>query len=234
MDKEQRRSPRFECQGDASVQSEPAFDASLAKIANLSLDGCLIVLQKPHGLLQDTIVELTFTVNNQPFRVWGRVRAIRSDTAVGFEFPLLSERVRARLEDLIEQLVDDFLTRLSLTDAGEKRRYSRIACSGEANVQLAAGDALIPASVANLSAGGCLVIMQDPQQLPKGMTVELAFQINQLPFIMRGSIKVVQSETRIGIQFSDLKENVRRQLEDLVEELIRNLAKHFAKSTSTH
>ena len=232
MKKEQRRNPRFECKGVASVKTEPGAAPAPAKIVNLSLDGCLIVLQEPHGLSQDTIVELTFTVNDQPFRVWGRVRAIRSDTTVGFEFPLLSERVRSRIEDLIEQLIDDFLTRSSLTDAGEQRRYPRIACGCEASVHLAPGEPPASASIVNLSAGGCLIILQDPVILPQGMRVELTFQINQAPFHLPGLVKVIRSETRIGIQFSDLNESVRRQLEAHVEALIKNLVKRFAQSAA--
>ena len=230
MNMEQRRNPRFECTGAASVKTEPGAPPSSARIANLSLDGCLIVSQNPHGLLQDTIVELTFIINDQPFRVWGRVRAIRSDKAVGFEFPLLSERVRLRIADLIEQLIDDFLTRSSTTNAVEQRRYPRIACNCAANIILIPGQALASASIVNLSAGGCLVIMQDLVNLRQGMAVGVAFEVNRVPLLVRGLIKVIRSETRIGIQFSDLNESDRRQLEVLVEDLMQNLVKCFAQS----
>jgi c-di-GMP-binding flagellar brake protein YcgR len=231
MGKEQRCNPRFECSGAAGVQIERDADPSPARIVNLSLDGCLIVLQKPLSLSQDTIVELTFTINDQPFRVWGRVRAIRSDTTVGFHFPLLCERVRTRIASLIEQLIDDLLSKDTLTCAEEQRRYPRIACNCTAGIRMAAGEAFVPASVVNLSAGGCLMILEDPQRLPRGRTVELAFQINRLPFRVHGQVKTIRSETRVGFQFSHMDEHLQRRLEGQVEALIRNLVKRYQEST---
>jgi hypothetical protein len=51
------------------------------------------------------LVELTFEINHLPFRVRGQVKAIRTDTTIGFQFPLLSERVRNQLEDLMKELM---------------------------------------------------------------------------------------------------------------------------------
>jgi c-di-GMP-binding flagellar brake protein YcgR len=239
MQIEQRRNPRFKCSGPAGVQARRAAAPFPAGIADLSVDGCLIVFEGPQRLSQDKIVELTFTIGDQPFRAWGRVRAVRSDTAVGFQFLLLSQRLRRRLESLVEQLIDDSLTCSSLMGAEEQRRYSRIACSAAASVQMAAGEAFVPSSVVNLSAGGCLMAFENPYSLPLGTTVELVFQINQLPFRARGLVKTIRSGTetsgtgtKIGFQFSHLSGNARRLLEGLVEELIRNMVKHLSQSTS--
>ena len=60
----------------------------------------------PLPLSENEIVELIFRVNHMPFRVRGQVRAIRSRTVVGFQFPQLSDRVRRQLEDLIGELID--------------------------------------------------------------------------------------------------------------------------------
>jgi c-di-GMP-binding flagellar brake protein YcgR len=122
------------------------------------------------------------------------------------------------------------LTKDLLTCTGEQRRYPRIACSGEAGIRMAAGESFVPAIVVNLSAGGCLMILEDPQPLPQGMKVELTFQINKLPFRVQGLVKTIRSETRIGFQFSHMDENVRRRLEDLVERLIRELVKRYSES----
>ncbi len=114
MAKEQRRSPRFQCAGTAGVEVAPAGVPCPAKVVNLSAGGCLLVFKEPQFLVQDTIVELTFRINGLQFRVWGQVRAIRSATQIGFQFSLLSDRVRRRLEDLITQLIEDFITRGAL------------------------------------------------------------------------------------------------------------------------
>ncbi len=231
MTKEQRRNPRFECSGTASVQIVAEDPPCPGKIVNVSAGGCLIVLQRPQSVSQDTMVELTFKVNDLLFRVWGKVRAVRSDTAIGFEFPLLSERVRKRLEDLIEQLIEDFLTRNPIKGAKEQRRYPRIGCTGTAGIKLAAGEEFYPAKIVNLSAGGCLMVLQKPQPLPQDALVELTFHINNLPFHVQGQVKSARSETRIGFEFPQLSKNARRQLEDLVDELIGNVVKRFAQRT---
>jgi hypothetical protein len=106
-DEELRRSPRLQCAGLAGIQTLPACEKPVpAKIMNLSIGGCLMELERPLTLVIDEIVELIFCVNQMPFRVRGKVRAIRSETLVGFQFPQLSDRVRMQLEDLIGELID--------------------------------------------------------------------------------------------------------------------------------
>jgi hypothetical protein len=111
--KDRRRNPRFGCTGHADVLL--AADAPLlpARIVNVSKGGCLIELQKSQSLDQSTSAELTFKVNCLPFRMRARAAAIRSDTMIGFEFPVLSERVRGQLEELIEELAADWRKRFA-------------------------------------------------------------------------------------------------------------------------
>jgi hypothetical protein len=225
MPKEKRRHPRFECKGTASVQDLGEAAPTEGRIANLSVDGCLIVLKEPKQLSQDTIVELTFTIDDVPFRVWGQVKAIRSDTSIGFQFPLLSNRVRERLAALIEQLIEDALTKALMGGARGKRRFPRVECNGSASVVV--GKEVLSGKIANLSAGGCMMILQAPQCLAPGTTVELKFQVNQLPFRMQGQVKAIRSDTRIGFEFVAVNERVRRDLEDLIEELIQDIVKRF-------
>lgn len=104
---ELRRAPRLQCSGLAGIQTLPAVEKPCpAKIVNLSIGGCLIESERPLKLAADEIVELIFCVNHMPFRVRGRVRAIRSDTLIGFQFPQLSERVRMQLLDLVGELIE--------------------------------------------------------------------------------------------------------------------------------
>lgn len=226
--KGRRRNPRFACLGVAGVQRKPTEEPIPAKVVNLSAGGCLIVLEEPHALTQDTTVELTFEVNGQPFRVWGKVRAVHSDLDIGLEFPLMSERVRRRLEDLIEQLIEDALTTGMRRRLGEKRRYPRIACSGSAGVQMVAGEPVVPARIVDLSAGGCLMAFDKPQKLTEDMAVELSFHVNHLPFRMRGQTASIRSGNKIGFRFPQLSGRTRRQLGDVMDELIGNIVKRFA------
>jgi hypothetical protein len=68
-------------------------------------------LRKPQRLSQDMMVELAFDINHLPFRVRGQVRAIRTDTTIGFKFTLLSERVQKQLEDLMAELMENIMKR---------------------------------------------------------------------------------------------------------------------------
>jgi hypothetical protein len=102
-----RSSPRLQCSGLAGIQTLPVSEKPFpAKIMNLSVGGCLMKLEMPLILAMDEIVELLFCVNQMPFRVRGKVRAIRSDTLIGFQFPHLSTRSRRQLEDLIGELIE--------------------------------------------------------------------------------------------------------------------------------
>jgi hypothetical protein len=104
---EQRRAPRLECTGIGGVQKLPADEPPIpARIANLSTGGCLMELRRAEEFSIDEIVELIFNVNHLPFRVRGRVRAVRAARLIGFQFPQLSERVRRQLEDLIGELIE--------------------------------------------------------------------------------------------------------------------------------
>jgi c-di-GMP-binding flagellar brake protein YcgR len=233
MTREQRRYPRVECTGDARVQMAPSASCCPAKIVNLSAGGCLLVLKRPQCLTQDTIVELTFTINNLPFRALGQVKAKRSDTTIGFQFRSLSDSLRRQLEELLQQLIEYRPARSSLRKSGEQRRYPRIKCTGPAAVQTAAGGESCPATILNLSARGCLIHLRRPQRLSQDMLVELSFEINHLPFRVRGQVKAIRTETMIGLQFPLLSERVRNQLEDLMSELMENIMRRQAARKST-
>ena len=114
MDTEKRRYPRFECTGTGGIHitSEPPY---FARVANLSLAGCLMVLQQPRPLPLDMMVELTFEVNRLPFRVRAQVKAVRSDKMIGFQFLQLSRRTQWQLEELIEELAEPIPAHPALT-----------------------------------------------------------------------------------------------------------------------
>ena len=225
MTKEQRRNPRFECTGEAGIQFAAGELPCPAKIVNLSEGGCLLVLKEPRCLSQDTIVELTFGINNLLLRALGQVKAKRSDTTIGFQFTLLSERHKRQLKELIERLVEDLPTSRLPRGPGERRRYPPLDCTGPSTVQLGAGEAFCPATIANLSTGGCLMVLREPQPLSQDMLVELTFSINHLPFRVRGQVRTLHSDTTIGFQFPQLSERVRKQLEELMKEIMENILK---------
>lgn len=230
MTREQRKYPRIQCSGTADVKFAGDEPPVPAEIVNLSAGGCLLVLKEPRPLSQDTIVELTFRINNlHKFQLPGQIKANRSDNAIGIQFPFLSHTLHKRLRELIGHLIQNLPDTDPPTDFQEKRRYPRLGCIGPAAVQLAAGEPVIPAAIVDLSVGGCRVVLRQPQSLPEDTQVELTFSVHHLPFRVRGQVKAIRSDSTIGFQFPVLSERVQKQIDDLMMELIADLRKRQAE-----
>jgi hypothetical protein len=101
---EQRRNPRYPCAGVAEIRLSPAASVISARILNLSLEGCLIALRLPEALPKQLKVELMFSVNGLPFRVWGRLNCVRANHSLGFQFTHVSDRIVRQLQELMEEL----------------------------------------------------------------------------------------------------------------------------------
>jgi hypothetical protein len=113
----------------------------------------------------------------------------------------------------------------------ELRRAPRLQCSGLAGIQtLPAVEKPCPAKIINLSVGGCLIESEVPLTLAMDEIVELIFCVNHMPFRVRGKVRSIRSATLMGFQFPQISDRVRRQLEDLVGELIERLAKLHKES----
>ncbi|MGA3346103.1 MAG: PilZ domain-containing protein [Terracidiphilus sp.] len=113
----------------------------------------------------------------------------------------------------------------------ELRRSPRLQCSGTAGIQtLPACDKPVPAKIIDLSIGGCLMEFESPKELAIDEIVELIFNVNHMPFRVRGKVRMIHSRTLMGFQFPQLSDRIRMQLEDLVGELIERLAKLHQES----
>ncbi len=107
--KQRRQHPRLRCFG-SSVLLLPGVEFTRnATIVDLSLAGCRLITKQACPLELGTIVELTFEVNQLPFRVRACLRAPRSEVELGFAFVTLSKRSRHRIMDLVEELTQDRL-----------------------------------------------------------------------------------------------------------------------------
>ena len=116
--------------------------------------------------------------------------------------------------------------------ASERRRTQRADCEGLAVVQkLPAVGTPIPAKIENLSEGGCLIELDvgtvAEAVLALDQHVELSFEVNQLSFRIRATVRSVRSNTKIGFQFCDMSERARGQLQDLIDEL--RAGRHITK-----
>jgi hypothetical protein len=125
MDSERRSTQRAHCEGPADVQKLPAVGETIpGKIENLSEGGCLIELGVEVVLKLNQSVEVSFEVNQMPFRIRAMVRSLQSNTKIGFQFCDMSERARGRLQDLIEELRADRPIAKPLPLGVELRRYT--------------------------------------------------------------------------------------------------------------
>lgn len=105
MVKEQRRHPRFHCNGVAELHFPGSRATISARIEDLSLLGCRLVLVESSTLSPQDRFEIAFVVNQLPFRVSAELRSLRhKDMVLGVEFQNLSHRSRTYLQDLIDEL----------------------------------------------------------------------------------------------------------------------------------
>jgi len=92
--KELRKHPRFECEGTAEIHLLGMEKSCPARIEDLSLKGCKLVLLEEAAddpeLDLPNVFELTFTVNELSFRVRGRSTGFRGTKYIGVEFLDLS------------------------------------------------------------------------------------------------------------------------------------------------
>ena len=106
--KELRKHPRFECEGIAEIHLLGIEKSCPARIEDLSLKGCkLVLLGEPEGEAEfdlPTVFEVTFTVNELSFRVRGRLAGFRAAGCIGVEFVDLRPRSKRFILDMVEEL----------------------------------------------------------------------------------------------------------------------------------
>jgi hypothetical protein len=104
--KELRKHPRFECEGVAEIHLLGIERSCPARIEDLSLKGCkLVLLYEPESDFDlPTVFELTFTVNELSFRVRGRSTGFRGTNCIGVEFVDLRPRSKRFILDMVEEL----------------------------------------------------------------------------------------------------------------------------------
>jgi hypothetical protein len=104
--KELRKHPRFECEGIAEIHLLGIEKSCPARIEDLSLKGCkLVLLDEPEPEFDlPTVFELTFTVNELSFRVRGRLAGFRGAGCIGVEFVDLRPRSKRFILDMVEEL----------------------------------------------------------------------------------------------------------------------------------
>ncbi len=99
-----------------------------------------------------------------------------------------------------------------------RRRHSRYACDGRAEVFLPHGGMLLRGRIFNLSLYGCF-IGSSSITLERGTRVEVHFTTRQLQFRVVGNVAAANPRRGAGIAFHDLSPRTTRQINDLIREL---------------
>jgi len=77
---------------------------AVGRIGNLSVGGCLMLMDETRGFRRGEALEMTFCVRQLPVRVQGFVRQLHPGNAVGVEFSMMTERGKRQLLELIREL----------------------------------------------------------------------------------------------------------------------------------
>jgi len=71
--------------------------------------------------------------------------------------------------------------------------------------------------------------LKAPLDLAMDEIVELLFNVNQMPFRVRATVRALRSKGLVGFEFLQLSERTRRHLCELIGELIEGLIKLHKK-----
>jgi hypothetical protein len=99
---EQRKSPRYRCQGSAHLREINSGTAMWATFSDISLHGCYV--EAAAGYAFGSVLALTIEVNGFRVEVTGEVRAAYPGLGMGISFTEVSEENRERLRALVRSI----------------------------------------------------------------------------------------------------------------------------------
>jgi len=116
--------------------------------------------------------------------------------------------------------------------AGENRReHPRLAHQGKVSMNLIGGRIAKPGAIIDLSLGGCLLRMDRGIDVDVGAAVEVNLHSNF--FAIRASGRICHCDEReslLGIQFTGLSPRAKRDLGELIDDLIRSSVNETASA----
>ena len=97
----------------------------------------------------------------------------------------------------------------------DRRRYPRISCNGNATIDLGAA---LPskASIVDLSAEGCLLKFDKPQNIRANAEMLMTFEVENIPFGVIAKAKSIRSATSVGVHFPEMTQAGRSELQGLI------------------
>jgi len=100
--RENRRSPRYGCEGSAEVREEGRAVRTWATFTDISMGGCYVRATTTYPV--GAALHLKLEVNGHRMRIKGTVRAINPGQGAGIAFADLSDGERTRLRELLQTL----------------------------------------------------------------------------------------------------------------------------------
>jgi len=99
---EQRRSPRYPCQGSVQLREIHSGTSTWATFSDISLHGCYV--EAAAGYASGSVLALTIEVNGFRVEAKGEVRAAYPGLGMGISFTEVSEKDRERLRALVRSI----------------------------------------------------------------------------------------------------------------------------------
>ena len=108
--------------------------------------------------------------------------------------------------------------------AGERRRDIRSRCEGSADVRAEGSDVRTWGTLSDISQDGCYIEMTAP--FPVATIANLVLEANGIRLRLKGRVQVSYPFLGMGIRFSEVSEEQRALLQELLESLSRPAALH--------
>jgi hypothetical protein len=109
----------------------------------------------------------------------------------------------------------------------EQRRFPRLSCDGIAHLRVIPNGGRETGCVVNLSKRGCCFVADKPLRGIAGSGIEVHLRVRGIDLRVPGIIRHIRKRVRAGIEFVDLSDRKRDQIDELIGELsiLENQAK---------
>jgi len=241
---EDRRHPRFEVDGDSSLQFIDLGLKRDCRIADLSLSGCRVVTRDLLPANRCGRLEVVFKVEGVTFRFNGVLRWSDGRRQAGIQFVDVIPRRCTDLAELIEEIGASATIRCSAGPAQrrsppapavpveprpaaaqsalvDRRTQIRHCVEASAILILVRSGSEVEGRIVDLSLGGCRLQVPDRFAVDLYTRVEIEFGLRGQRFRLAGVIQAIHNGGSVGMRFLDLSERKRQQITELIDALER-------------
>jgi len=101
----------------------------------------------------------------------------------------------------------------------DRRRHTRYAVQGDAEVLVADGSQILRGSILDISLSGCFVETKARLRVSVGAPVEMVFRANGVMLRTAATVRAVRQGKGAGFLFNTLSERMQGELQSLIEAL---------------